>query len=177
MRGEKDFFAVGVTGHRRLSQDQMMKAAQAIRTFFAEIEETHGEKEILLLSSLAEGADCLCAKLGLEFEWRLLAVLPMNASEYRKDFSIHSKVAEEFDCLLSMADEVLVVLEDSEERLSAQPSRGFYYRQAGIYVVKHCDVLLAVWDGEKRETPDGAGTWETMKLAREFGKEIRAVRV
>ncbi|MDR2672450.1 MAG: hypothetical protein LBC35_04025 [Coriobacteriales bacterium] len=55
--------------------------------------------------------------------------------------------------------------------------RGFCYRQAGIYVARHCDMLLAVWDGVKKNTQDGAGTWETIKLAQEEGTPLHHVIV
>ena len=99
--------------------------------------------------------------------------LPFQASEYRKDFT--GAAASEFDCLLSLADEAFVV--SAEEPTPDNPERGFFYRQTGIYVAKHCDILLAVWDGAEKDAPDGAGTWETVKLAREFGKPVRHVSI
>lgn len=169
----KNFFAVGITGHRKLSQEQILQATQAVKDFFVGIKEEQADREIVLLSSLAEGTDMLCAKLGLDFECCLLAVLPMNASEYRKDFS--GAAAEAFDCLLSMADRVMIAM--PVETPPEVPVRGFYYRQAAIQVVKNCDILLAVWNGEVKETSDGAGTWETMKLAESYGKKVQVVRV
>ena len=108
----------------------------------------------------------LCAKLAVDLGLRLVVPLPMNATEYRKGFS--GNALAEFDFLLSIADEVVAVA--PEETAPAHLSRRFYYRQAGIYVVKNSDTLLAVWDGEERDTPDGAGTWETVKLSRGIGK-------
>jgi hypothetical protein len=100
---------------------------------------------------------------------RLVAALPMNATAYRVDFSNGVALAE-FDCLLSMADETFVVT--PSESVPDRPERGFFYRQAGIYVTKRCDVLLAVWEGIENDTSDGAGTWETIKLARALSKKI-----
>jgi hypothetical protein len=95
----------------------------------------------------------------------------MNALEYRRDFP--ESAAAELDCLLSLADQAFVAL--PSEPVPPNPQRGFYYRQAAIFVVKHCDILLAVWDGEERDTPDGAGTWETVKLTWELRKPIHHV--
>jgi len=44
-------------------------------------------------------------------------------------------------------------------------------------VAKNCDIMLAVWDGVEKDAPDGAGTWETVKLAREVGKPINRVAI
>jgi len=128
----------------------------------------HGAENVTVLSHLAEGADTLCASLALEAGLRLAIPLPMDMQEYRKDFS--EEAAAEFDRLLSLAELVFVV--QPEDPVPPDPQRGFYYRQAGIYVANNCDVLLAVWDGLERDTPDGAGTWETVKLARKAGKRV-----
>jgi len=168
-----DSFVIGVTGHRVLPDKQISDIAQSIKDFFAETQNAYRPSNITVLSPLAEGADMLCAKLALDMGFRLVVPLPMNASEYRKDFS--GNASAEFDCLLSMADEVFTVV--TEEPVPSHPSRGFYYRQAGIYVAKNCDIMLAVWDGVEKDAPDGAGTWETVKLAREVGKPINRVAI
>ena len=41
------------------------------------------------------------------------------------------------------------------------------YQLRDKYMVDNCDVLLAVWDGIEQ-----GGTWQTIKYAREQGKEI-----
>ena len=159
-------FAVGVTGHRRLPEDKLSSITRSIRAFFSEMVIMHGN--IVFLSSLAEGADTLCAKLALDFGLQLVVPLPMDVGEYRKDFSESSVM--DFNDLLSRASEVFTV--DLPEPMPNDPTRGFYYRQAGIYMVRHCDMLMAVWNGVEKVTPDGAGTWETVKMARAIGKEI-----
>ena len=159
-------FTIGVTGHRDLPDDIIPYITRSIKGFFADLCAEH--TDMVLLSSLAEGADALCAKLALESGIKLVAPLPMSAEEYRKDFS--GNAAREFDCLLSKASESFRV--NTQEPVPDDPRRGFYYRQAGIYVASNCDVLLAVWNGIERNTPDKAGTWETIKLAREYGKRV-----
>ena len=162
---------IGITGHRRLPAENAPAIAQSVKGFFLETQKANKDSAITVLSSLAEGADTLCAKIALDMGLRLAVPLPLPASEYRKDFS--GALASEFDCLLSMAGNAFTVL--PEEPVPAHPSRGFYYRQAGIYIARRCDTLLAVWDGVERDTPDGAGTWETIKLAKKFGKSIYTI--
>ena len=164
-------FTIGVTGHRCLPTEGIAFMSMEIQAYYKEEVESHGARGITLLSSLAEGADTMCAKLALDAGFRLIAPLPLTALEYRNEFS--KSAAVEFDCLLSLADNAFVV--SPEEEVPVNPQLGFFYRQAGIYVAKHCDALLAVWDGVERDAPDGAGTWETIKLARLFGKPIRVV--
>ena len=157
-------FVIGITGHRNLPKEKIPAIAQKAQDFFAGMKAEHGS--VMVLSSLAEGADMLCAKAALDLQLRLVVPLPMAADEYRKDFSD----AAGFDRLLSEADTVFTV----GPVLPGLP-RGFYYRQAGIYVAKNCDLLLAVWDGARCDTRDGAGTWETIKLAREFEKPVEMI--
>jgi len=164
---------IGITGHRHLPSERLLSLTEEIQACYQEEKRRNGAERINVLSSLAEGADTLCAKLALEVGLRLTVPLPMNAPEYRKDFSEPAAAA--FDHLLSLADHVFVV--SPEELIPLNPPRGFYYRQAGIYVAKHCDILFAVWDGLEQNTSDGAGTWETVKLAQEFGKEVKHLAV
>jgi len=164
---------IGVCGHRHLPHDGIPAITAKIQTFYqTEITRCAAER-IAVMSSLAEGADTLCAKFALDFGLRLIVPLPMKALEYRNDFP--ESLASEYDCLLSIADQVFVV--EAQEPVPPTPQRGFYYRQAGIYIAKHCDVLLAVWDGNERDSADGAGTWETVKLARETGKPVHIIVV
>ncbi|MDR1706245.1 MAG: hypothetical protein LBS19_16405 [Clostridiales bacterium] len=165
-------FTVGVTGHLRLPAEQLPDTAQEVKAFLAETKAAHDEARVL--SPCAEGADMLCAGLALELGLRLAVPLPMDSAEYRKDFS--TSAAEEFGRLLALADEAFTVLPQEPLPPGLVP-RGFYYRQAGIYVARHCDILLAVWDGLEHDTVDGAGTWETVKLARQFGKAVHIISV
>jgi len=164
-------YVIGITGRRHLPPERLTALTSEIQAFLGEKSARYGTDNITALSSLAEGADMLCAKLALDAGMRLLVPLPMNALEYRKDFSNAAQT--EFDCLLSLADKVFV--SQPEEQIPENPQRGFFYRQAGIYVAKHCDILLSIWDDVERDTPDGAGTWETIKLAHEYGKPVHCV--
>ena len=164
---------IGITGHRYLPTHSLSKLTESIKEYYREKADEYGLANVTVLSAVAEGADTLGARLALDEGLRLVIPLPMAAIDYRKDFSGLSVI--EFDRLLTLADEVFVVL--PSEQLPNEKSRGFSYRQAGLYIVKQCDVLLAVWDGAKGDTLDGAGTWETVKLAQEAGKPIHVVAI
>jgi len=173
MNADKAQYFVGVTGHRHLPQERLNVISSQVMEYFSSEIARKGTDNITVLSALAEGSDTLCAKLALDMGLRLIVPLPMSALEYRKDFS--QQAVGDFDCLLSMAEQVFVAR--PEEPVPPDPNRGFYYRQVGIFVARHCDALLAVWNGSERDTPDGAGTWETVKLVREAGKPIHRVAI
>jgi hypothetical protein len=164
-------YTIGITGHRHLPPESLPSIQQELNSFYEKIKHQHPSAEITVLSSLAEGADMLCAKTALELGFRLVVPLPMDAQEYRKDFS--EEVAAAFDSLLAKADQVFVVT--PEEPKPEPCGRGFYYRQTGIYVARHCDILMAIWDGVEEETLDGAGTYETIRLARKYDVKVKTI--
>jgi hypothetical protein len=169
---ENKAYAIGVTGHRILPPEKIVGLTEGIKKFYGEKSARYGAGNITVLSSAAEGADTLCAELALIFDFKLLVPLPMPAKEYRKDFS--AKGAAAFDALLSSAGETFVV--EPVESIPKKLRRGFFYRQAGIYVAMHCDILLAVWDGVEKNTSDGAGTWETVKTAMENKIKVHQIK-
>lgn len=158
--------AIGVTGHRDIPRVYIPRIEQTVLDLLLQIKAEH--QKIRVLSSLAEGADQLCARAALRAGCRLEVPLPMDGAEYRKDFSVEASL--EFDRLSSLSADVFIA--EPVEPVPAKPGRGFYYRQAAICVVKQASVLIALWDGEKTETSDGAGTYETIKLALERHMEI-----
>lgn len=164
-------YTIGITGHRSLPVDATKALRQGVRRFLTTCKDSHPETGLVILSSLAQGADTLCAQEGLALGMRLVVPLPLSREAYNQDFS--PAAAEDFHRLLALAAEAFVA--PPSEAAGEKPSRGFFYRQAGIYVAQHCDVLLALWDGIRKDTPDGAGTWETVKLAEAMGKRVEVL--
>jgi hypothetical protein len=74
--------------------------------------------------------------------------LPLPRDEYLKDFTSPT-VRQNFLDLLNGAAEVV----------EAQPAvdRNHAYEAAGIYVLDHCNVLLAIWDGKIAQGRGGTG--------------------
>jgi hypothetical protein len=92
---------------------------------------------------------------------RLVVPLPFAAREYVLDFATEASRAE-FEELLARADRVVV--------MPPTGSRADGYAAAGRYVVEHCDVLLALWDGRPTQGP--GGTAEIVAHAQEQGKAV-----
>jgi hypothetical protein len=136
---------VGVTGHRVLTEPGRIRSA--VDTALNQITQSYPERTITVLSSLAEGADRLVvrevlARLGA----KLIVVLPMPKSEFMQDFA-NEESREEFLYLLDRATSVI--------ELNPLPTRNQTYSAAGEYVLDHCAVLLAVWDGEMEQGEGG----------------------
>jgi hypothetical protein len=151
---------IGVTGHRTLQKekplaDQVRAAIQKIRWLVPSLSRT--PVVFSILSPLAEGADRLVVREALANPAAQLdVVLPLEKRDYLRDFKTPESKTE-FEELLSRAHRV--------KRLQPATSRDEAYAQVGRYIVDHCDVLIAIWDG--KSAAGHGGTAEIVEYARE----------
>lgn len=157
---------VGVTGHRDLRPEDCSKLERAVEQELLSLHQKCPHSEIVMLNSLAEGVDQLCAEVALRLSVPLIAVLPMPREEYEKDFS--GAALDRFRALCSTAKRCFVAPET--ESAPQPPDRDYAYRQAGIYVATHAHVLLALWDG-KETAASNCGTAEAVHFALESAYE------
>lgn len=165
---------IGVTGHRDVRPCDEEKLKKRIRKILQNLKVKYEGAELILLDSMAEGADLLCFEAAKEEGVKIRAVLPMAEEEYRKDFSeSEARWQDAFDTALRTSDEVMVS-PDMEQKMGTEAYetaaldsswRDYHYRQAGIYVAANSDYLIALWDGKKGK-PDGCGTAETVGFFR-----------
>ena len=162
---------VGVTGHRlqALADERRAAIAESIRAILNAIEDeamalfkreaalfaANAPPTLTLVSPLADGADQMAAEAGLAKGWRLQTVLPFDRATYIRDFD-GAEAAARFISLLERSDCVLELPGDPDDDAEA-------YMAAGRATVAHCDLLIAVWDGQP---PRGrGGTAEVVHLA------------
>lgn len=157
--------AIGVTGHRDLREPNAVsltidRALQQILAYY-------GPEDLRVISPLAEGADRLLVWRALEkYPLALIVPLPLAVDEYLRDFKTPSSKAA-FKTLLAQASQVV--------RLPPQPTREESYLSAGLYVLDHSDVLVAMWDGGP---PRGTGgTADIVAEARRRGLPLAWIRV
>ncbi len=156
----KEELIVGVTGHRRLVDLERIKCG--VDEALSKIQAAYLPDRVTLLSPLAEGADRLVVKQWLPRPTvRLVALLPLPVEDYMEDFS-RLESRREFQVLLKQAEEVIT--------LPPCADRNEAYLNAGRYLVEHCDVLLAIWNG--RAARGVGGTGEIVQLARERGTPL-----
>ena len=151
---------IGITGHRQLRKQDIPLLKEAVRQQLEAVALKCPNSPVKLLTSLAEGADQLCAEVALELNIGLIVALPMEISEYKRDFT--SGVLFNFEQLISKAEKVFVV--PQKELRNQSFSRDYYYRQADIYIATHSLALLALWDGTS-PSAGGCGTAETVDIA------------
>ena len=149
---------VGVTGHIDLREEDRDTLYRAVTDELKKLRETYPHTPLKMLNSLAAGADLLCADAAEELGIPLTAVLPMETDEYEKDFD--AKELEHFRHHLRQAESVFT----APYAEAAEKGRNAGYRQAGIYIVEHAHLLLALWDGKTKEDVR-AGTAATVSFA------------
>jgi hypothetical protein len=147
--------SIGVTGHRILVEHD--RIGHGIVEALSGVVRVFSQPPYAVLSSLAEGADRLVVQHALARPAvHLIVLLPLLRDEYMKDFESDGS-RREFLELLDRADEVI--------ELPPQPSRSAAYRTAGLYILDHCDALIAVWDG--KDAQGSGGTAEIVARARQ----------
>jgi hypothetical protein len=151
------FHVVGFTGHRQLPDEAGV--AKVMREVLAGLKSEPGV-EWLALSSVAAGSDMLFARTALSLGLGWEAILPLPPAEFRRDFD--DGAWREVETLLGEAEQVRVI--------GNRPEREDAYLDGGMEAVNHCDVLMAVWDGEPAR--GRGGTAEIVAYAREMGRPV-----
>jgi hypothetical protein len=143
--------AIGMTGHQGLTPDTEILVARAIA------DELRGVRDLVGITSLAEGADQIFAEHVLAAGGQFVVILP--AADYIRTFSDNS-ARERYRRLLDSAIQVV--------HLPFATSSEDAYWAAGREVVNRSDLLLAVWNGK----PAGGlgGTADVVAYAREHGR-------
>ena len=150
-------FIVAVTGHRDLVPDEIPILRSRVRDCLFSLRYEYPSRIIVVLSSLADGADRLVAEEAVKLGMPLSVVLPMPRALYEEDFTAESR--EQFAQLCDVASEIfeLPLLPGSTPRSIVEPgpNRTRQYCQVGVFLSAHCHVLLAIWDGKDSELLGG----------------------
>ena len=181
---------IAVTGHRRLPDSEELSARvdEALDVHIPALFDPANRSPIgteprtplafTVLTALAEGADRYVAETILERpNVEIEVVLPLTADDYIEDFETAASRAE-FRRLLALVRQP-VALRARPLAADCAPSelaeaRKRAYEDLGRYLVQHCDVLLAVWDGEPAR--GRGGTAEVVQYARSIGRPVVVIR-
>ena len=154
MNEKKIPLTIGITGHLNPRTGDTPALRDAVKRELTRLRTRCPHTPMVLLCCLAQGSDLLCAEVAEELGISLRAVLPMEQAEYEKDFE--PKDLARLRWQLERAQTVVTVPPAAEEE-PADPDREYLFRQAGIYIVEHSHILLALWDGRK-ESQSSCGT-------------------
>src|SRR5207247_1537601 len=122
---------------------------------------------VRLVSGFAEGADQMAVEAAPE-RWQIEAILPFAQDEYLHDFAKSAAgdgrdVREAFMQALERADTVTELAHPAKAHAARREQ---HYAEAGSYLIRQIDVLIAVWDGKPPKT---GGTGAFAKNAFEGG--------
>ena len=156
--------AVGISGHRVLSESVSDYVSDELRTLLNQIStwETIDSPALLVgYSCLAIGADQTFARSVLDAGGELVAVIPCE--DYEQTFA--GDELGEYRRLLGRCREVITLpfASPSEEAFMA----------AGEELVRRSELLIAVWDG--RPAVGLGGTGDVVALATSLGRETHII--
>lgn len=176
---------IGVVGHRDLREEDIGRLRQLLNDAIREIKQKYlsrdDETPIIFLSSLAEGADRLAARAALDHGAYLIAPLPMPVDEYRRDFDpgLKQGAAEEFEELLkkAIATPIMPFVDGNtlQDVRNDKTKRDLQYREAGLFTIRYCHVLIVLGDRENTKDPAVGGTAQIVKYRR-WGVSVEEAR-
>ena len=161
---------VAITGHRApaLNASLVRRLRPVVYLVFRQLREavlslqqseaslcSSTEAELRLHTPLASGADQIAAICARSSGYFVRALLPFEASEYRKDFADGDEL-DTFEQALAAVDEIVALPGQRTDVESA-------YLLVGTTLVSTADVLIAIWDGEPGRGP--GGTANVVELA------------
>ena len=169
-------FTVGVTGHRNLVGEDRPATMAQITEILKEIKalckgkgKDGGDIPVVMLNAFAQGADMLCAEAAFALNMDVYAVLPYALERYAESFDDEQDKAK-LNGYLGKCKSVTVApdIEKCREKFKAEvgmDDESYDYRQLGIYIAEHSDVLIALWDGKPPKVKYGCGTVEVIDFA------------
>ena len=140
---------IAVTGHRDLVTSEIPGIRASVGEFLDDLAARYPQRELMVVSPLAEGADQLVARIAVDRGIQLTTVLPMARDLYIEDFS-SSEALDEFEALLSHSADIIEL-----PVAKPGPEREMQYAQAGVFISAHCHILLALWDGKQGDKLGG----------------------
>jgi len=151
---------VGVTGHKDLVETDVPALEAAFDRLLQDYRRRYPNSPVEIYTGLAEGADQLAARVALRRGARVVAVLPMPQDSYEIEFDSEA-ARERFRDLLSKVDRVITLplLPDTvpDDLTEFTDKRIGQYELLGSWIVLHCQVLVAFWDGERGTGAGGTG--------------------
>ncbi|MEO6125054.1 MAG: hypothetical protein ABIR32_15215 [Ilumatobacteraceae bacterium] len=156
---------LGVTGHRSfLHHADIVASVDSVLDRVLDVEPPVG---VVVVTSLAEGADRLVAEMVLQRGGMMQVILPLPAADYSTDFETVDSRAE-FDTLLDRAESVEITIAPDTTREAA-------YEAAGHAMVAASDIVIALWDGTASR--GRGGTAEIIQHALDHNVPVEIVLV
>lgn len=145
-QGQLRPFVVGLIGHRELSEHELPRLQSEFDSYVERLLHVLINTPILVLTSIAEGADRLAYNSRFRDQIEICAVLPMEKEEYAKDFKTEQAL-ESFHTILRESEYVFVLDDDGKRRKATREQRNRAYAACGRWISDRSNALFVVWDG------------------------------
>ncbi len=157
---------LGVTGHRDLRAEDVPQLEELLRSIINDFRSHYPTTPLIMLTSLAEGADRLGARVGLECGVKILAPLPMPIDIYEQDFTTETSRAEFHELLQQCERSYVVPFSEgvTRENLNETYNRNSQYGQVGGYIARYSQILIAFWNGKHLDSQGGTSNVIRYKL-------------
>lgn len=160
-------FRIGVTGHQSLKKRLGAQGATHsedaawdwVEATFRTVLDAAGTTDLIVITSLAGGADQRLSRIGLLQGSQLQVVVP--SERYIESFATESD-QQGFCVLLEKAQDIV-------ELDYTSPSEEAFFA-AGKRMAELSDSIVAVWDGEEAEGLGGTG--DIVAYARSLGRPV-----
>ena len=175
MSNQSSIITLAVTGHRRITDDQRCRIEAQITEIIATLAKEN--ESVRIISCLADGADQLVAKIGLDHGCSLVVVIPFQRTSevHRRDRTDGLASLQAFDKLIAKAEQVIELSPDYDDDLpwdseeaAVQRNRG--YEQTNLRMLDESDLLIAIWDGLPNTRP--GSTAQVVEKARKMGISV-----
>lgn len=143
---------VGIIGHRDILPEKTEENEAKVRAALIALKKQFRNTPFFLVCSLAEGADMLGAKIAIELDMPLVALLPMEPAEYKKTF-MHAASGPLLDSYLERAEVKHVCT--SFDNPSNPGSLDDQFARSGAAVMQYSHIVIALWDGVTRDFAAG----------------------
>lgn len=161
---------IGVTSHRNIPACEVESIRLRVRELFAQWRHEFPHSPLTLLSALAEGGDQWVAQEALHCGAQLIAPLPLPRDLYERDFT-DDATRETFASLCAQAQVIELPLLPGHAARDVEQhgvQRDRHYAQAGVFIARHCHLLLAIWDGKQSDLLGGTAQVVRYYLAGEM---------
>ncbi len=168
-------FYIGISGHRNLKISEIHEYKGQIKQELEKIVKENLDKEVMILSPLADGADRLMVYAAKEIGLRYEILLPMPIEYYELDFDDES--FDEFYQLFIEArcsDVVELYQGNTYGSISEYgDKRDQQYQKMGREIVDKSDMMIFLWD--KKENNLMGGTSDIFNYAEERNKSLLVI--